>query len=52
MNATKYYVAACRLVIQANPDSLESWQVRSHKMAEMHNKAQYRITTVARRSAL
>jgi len=26
MNATKYYVAACRLVIQANPDSLESWQ--------------------------
>jgi len=26
MNATNYYVAACRLVIQANPDILESWQ--------------------------
>ena len=27
MNATNYYVTACRLVIQANPDSLGSWQV-------------------------
>ena len=27
MTATKYYVAACRLVIQANPDNVNSWQV-------------------------
>ena len=27
MNATKFYVAACRLVIEANPDNINSWQV-------------------------
>jgi len=26
MNATKFYVSACRLVIQANPDNASSWQ--------------------------
>jgi len=26
MNATDYYVSACRLVVQANPDNQETWQ--------------------------
>ena len=25
MNATKYYVSACRLVVQANPDDRATW---------------------------